>query len=185
MDSDHQVAVPSTASILGHPIHPMLVPFPIAFFIGALATDVAAWLSGDPFWARVSFWLIAGGVGMGVLAALAGLTDFLTIKRVRALNAARFHFLGNATVMVLSIISLTLRWGDPVAGLWPWGLVLSAAVTALLGVTGWLGGELVYKHGIGMQAGSRRSGHADDALAANSSAAERPDLYRKSGGRAG
>jgi uncharacterized membrane protein len=150
MRIDDERGVPSTASIMGHPIHPMLVPFPIAFLVGAFVSDLAFWGTADPFWARASMWLVGAGLVMGALAALAGLTDFLTIERVRSLSAAWMHFLGNAAALLLSLWNLLHRLGDPAAGVVPGGLVLSLVVVAILLVTGWLGGELAYRHRIGM-----------------------------------
>ena len=93
MPSDFR-GVRSTAAIFGHPIHPMLVVFPIGFLVGALATDLAFWGTSDPFWARASEWLLGAGIVMGALAAVAGLIEFVTISRVRSLAAGWVHFLG-------------------------------------------------------------------------------------------
>src|SRR3954471_17500016 len=101
MSDDLTKDAPSTAAVGGHPIHPMLIPFPIAFLCGALATDLAFWGTGDSFWARNSFWLLAAGLVTGVLAALFGLIDFLTIPRARSLAAAWVHFIGNDVVLIL------------------------------------------------------------------------------------
>lgn len=151
MDTEQQFGARSVASVFGHPIHHMLVSFPIAFFIGALATDVAAWRGGDAFWARCSFWLLAAGLVVGVLAALVGLVDYASIGKARRLSAATYHAVGNVLVMALAAINLYLRTGaDFGGGTWPWPLILSAAVTLLLIGTGWYGGELAYRHGIGV-----------------------------------
>ena len=108
---------PSTAAIGGHPIHPMLVVFPIAFLVGALATDLAFWRTGDHFWALASEWLLGAGVVMGALAAVAGLIEFLTITRVRSLVAGWVHFLGNAAAILIALWNLLYRLGgDPSAG---------------------------------------------------------------------
>jgi uncharacterized membrane protein len=146
--------IASTARIAGHPIHPMLVPFPIAFLIGAPLADLTFWNTRDPFWAAAGAWLVGAGVAGGALAALAGLTDFLGSRRVRALRVAWIHFLGNATAILLAILNLYLRTSAPSAAeaVLPWGLALSAAVVAILAVTGWLGWELVYRHGVGIAA---------------------------------
>jgi uncharacterized membrane protein len=141
----------SRAAIAGHPIHPMLVPFPIAFLVGALASDLAFWGTGDPFWARASEWLLGAGLVMGSLAAVAGLIDFLSIREARAVAAGWVHFLGNATAMILALWNLVQRLtGDPTAIL-PGGLILSALVVVIFLVTGWLGGELVFRHRIGVR----------------------------------
>jgi uncharacterized membrane protein len=112
-------SIPSTAAIREHPLHPLLVPFPIAFLVGALASDLAFLGSGDPFWARASAWLIGAGVVMEALAAVAGLTDFLGSNRVQSITAAWVHFLGNAIAMLLAIWNLVLRLGEGEVGRCP------------------------------------------------------------------
>jgi uncharacterized membrane protein len=149
-NGDHSGGVPSRAAIAGHPIHPMLIPFPIAFFVGALVTDLVFLLTGDPFWARTSLWLIVGGLAGGLIAAIFGLTDFLTIPRVREHSIGWIHALGNGTVLLLSLVNLLLRLANPQGGVLPWGLLLSFIVTGILVVTGWFGGELAYRHMVGV-----------------------------------
>ena len=162
MPLPERFGIRSTARIGGHPIHPMLVPFPIAFLIGALLSDLAYAGTRDAFWATASAWLVGAGVVGGVLAALAGVTDFLGNERIRALSDAWHHFLGNGLAMVLSLVSLFLRVSrGPAEALLPWGLVLSLATVGILAYTGWLGGELVYHHRVGLadaedEAGSGR-----------------------------
>ncbi|TIW85842.1 MAG: DUF2231 domain-containing protein, partial [Mesorhizobium sp.] len=81
----------STASIAGHPIHPMLVTIPIACFVGTLLTDIAYWRTAEMTWANFSTWLVTVGVIVGILAAIAGLTDFLGSRRIRAQPTAWLH----------------------------------------------------------------------------------------------
>ncbi len=150
MAHEHREGVESTAAIAGHPVHPMLIPFPISFLVGALVTDLVYWSTGSSFWAQASFWLIGAGLATGLLAAIFGLTDFLTIKRVREHTAGWIHFLGNATVLVIALVNLWLRWADPAAAIVPWGVVLSAIIGLILIVTGWYGGELSYRHKVGI-----------------------------------
>lgn len=146
---EHSEGVTSTAAIGGHPIHPMLVPFPIALLCAALATDIVYIVADDPFWARASLWLIAGGIVTGLLAALFGLIDFATIRRARQ-KAGWIHALGNVTVVVVSLGNLLLRWDDPAGAVQPLGLALSAVVAFILLITGWYGGELAYRYKIGV-----------------------------------
>jgi uncharacterized membrane protein len=136
----------STAQVAGHPIHPMLIPFPIAFFVGTLATDIVLAATRDPFWARMSFYLICAGLVMAALAAVAGLTDFLSDRLLRTAGTALHHMLGNVAVVVLEIVSLIVRVGPhhPANAL-PWGLIISIVVSLLLLYTGWLGGRMVYE----------------------------------------
>ena len=140
----------STAKIMGHPVHPMLIPFPIGFLVGALLSDMAYWLTRDPFWATASVYLLGAALVFAALAALAGFADFFGDKRVRSLGAARHHMIGNLTAVLLSLFNFVLRLGDAEDALLPNGLILSAIVGLILIYTGWLGGELVYRHRVGI-----------------------------------
>lgn len=140
--------VPSTVNIAGHPLHPPMVVFPVALLVGAAATDIAYWFTKDLFWARGSFWLIIGGLLTGIVAALIGLMDFIKIGRVRKHTAGWAHMYANVTSLVLTAINLGLRLGDPTENLLYTGLIISAVVATLLGIGGWFGGELIYRHKI-------------------------------------
>ena len=139
----------STAKIAGHPIHPMLIPFPIVCFVGTLVTDVVYSRSHDAGWATASHWLLGIGLLMAALAAVAGLTDYLGDDRIRRLGAALKHMLANVTAVVLEVVNLVLRLNNPdfilSTGIW-----ISAVVVLILLYSGWLGGELVFRHGIGV-----------------------------------
>lgn len=147
---EHTAGITSTVNIAGHPIHPVLIPFPIAFLVGALLTDIGYWLAEDVFWARASLWLVGAGLVTGLLAAVVGAIDYFTIDRAQEHAAGKIHAAGNATVIVLATINLFIRWRDPAAGILWWGLLLSLLTAAILGVTGWYGGELAYRHKIGV-----------------------------------
>lgn len=150
MAREHSDGVESTAAIAGHPIHPMLIPFPISFLVGALVTDLVYWSTNGAFWAESSFWLILAGLITGAIAAVFGLIDFLTIERVREHSAGWIHFIGNAAVLVIALISVLMRWDNPEAAVMPWGLLLSVVTGLILIVTGWYGGELAYRHKVGI-----------------------------------
>lgn len=143
---------PVVAAIGRHPIHPMLVPLPIGLLVGALLSDLAFWIDGNSLLATASLWLTAAGLVTGIAAAAAGLTDFLGSPPIRELYHAHRHLLANAAVLVLAAISvaLRLRLGSLDAVL-PWGLPMSAAIVAMLGYSGWHGGEMVFGHGVGMR----------------------------------
>jgi uncharacterized membrane protein len=140
--------VPSTVAIAGHPIHPVIVTLPIAFLVAAPATDIGYWLTGDLFWARTSVWLIGAGLVTGILAALTGLMDFIKIGRVRKHTAGWAHMYINVTALVLTAINLGLRLANPADNILFTGLIVSVIIAALLGASGWYGGELVYRHKI-------------------------------------
>jgi uncharacterized membrane protein len=150
MDGHHHKAVRSNVAIAGHPVHPMLIPFPIAFLVGALVTDLIFWGTGNPFWAQASVYLVVAGLVTGVIAAAVGFTDFVTLPQVRAHRMAWVHFLGNALVLLLALIRALYSWSEPETTVMPTGLILSGAMTVLLIVTGWAGGELAYRHKIGV-----------------------------------
>jgi FtsP/CotA-like multicopper oxidase with cupredoxin domain/uncharacterized membrane protein len=156
---EHTRGVPATAAISGHPLHPALIPFPIAFLVGALGTDLGVWATGEPFWARAGLWLTGAGAWLGLLAAIPGLVDFATIDRARVHRIGWVHALGNGAVLALAMVSWLLRLGDPEDAVLPWGLVLSALTAGLLTVTGWLGGELAYRHMIGVTGHGHPSHH--------------------------
>jgi uncharacterized membrane protein len=156
---NHTRGVPSTAAIAGHPIHPALVVFPIGLLVGAFGADLGFWWTDDSFWARASLWLTGTGMALGAVAAVAGLVDFLTIDRARVHRAGWVHTLSAGLVLVLAAASWLLRLGNPVAAVLPWGLVLSAINAGLLVVVGWVGGELAYRHMIGV---TGHGGHDDD-----------------------
>jgi uncharacterized membrane protein len=161
---EHSEGVRSTAAFAGHPIHAMLVPFPFGFLVGALLSDLAYWWLRDPFWARASFWLIVAGVVSGLVAAVFGLIDFLTIRRARH-TAGWVHLTGNPLAVLLSLASLVIRLGNPEAAVLPLGLGLSLVVGVILVITGWMGGELAYRYKVGV-IGTERWGEEPPAAGA-------------------
>lgn len=142
----------SKAAIAGHPLHPMMIHFPVAALIGLVATDAAFVLGGDPFWARAGVWLAGVGAVGGWAASLAGLVDLLTVQRVRRLITAWGHAL--IAVMMLSLASLNwaMRLPDQAFTqvVLPWGLGLSLLTAAFISLAAYLGGRLVYEHAVGV-----------------------------------
>ena len=147
---DDNEAAPSRAAINGHPVHPMIVPFPIAFLVGTLFADVALFVTADPFWARAGLWLLGAGLVTGVAAAVFGAIDFVSVERARSLAAGWMHFIGNAAALLLAGWNFATRLGEAAAAVAPGGIILSLATAFILVVTGWLGGELAYRHRIGV-----------------------------------
>jgi uncharacterized membrane protein len=139
----------STATIGGHPIHPMLIPFPIVCFIGCLVTDIVFLNNHDPGWATASRYLLAVGLVFAALAAVAGLTDFMGDDRIRSSSTALQHMLANVTAVVLELVNFFLRLNnnDSIAKV---GIYLSVIVALILVFSGWKGGELVFRHGVGV-----------------------------------
>ena len=139
----------STAKIAGHPIHPMLIPFPIVCFVGTFVTDVVYSRNHDAGWATASHWLLGVGLAMAALAAVTGLTDYLGDSRVRGLSDALKHMLANVTAVVLELVNLVLRLrsDDFIDST---GVYISGIAVLLLLYSGWKGGDLVYRHGVGV-----------------------------------
>lgn len=128
----------------------MLVPVPIVCFIGALLTDIAYCATAEMMWADFSAWLLVVGVIVGVLAAVAGLTDFLGNRLVREQTPAWPHLVGNAAVLVIAVFNALIHTRDAWTSVWPTGLILSIVTVLILPVTGWLGWAMVYRHGVGV-----------------------------------
>jgi uncharacterized membrane protein len=139
----------STLKIGDHPIHPMLIPFPIVCFILTFAADVAYSRTTDLFWATGSRWLLGIGLVTAALAAVAGLTDYLGDTKLRASTDALKHMLANVTAVVLELVNFFLRLGNPdfVASA---GVYLSGIVVLILLYSGWKGGDLIYRSGVGV-----------------------------------
>lgn len=141
----------STAQIAGHPLHPMLIPFPIVSFIGALITDVM-WLTTDEGgWATASNWLLGIGLATAVIAAATGMADYLGDDRVRKIGAATRHMIANIVVVTLEAVNLVVRLTGGTDQIGAIGIWLSLASVLILAYSGWLGGELVYRHRVGVQ----------------------------------
>jgi len=141
----------STARLFGHPIHPMLVPFPIVCFIGALVTDLAYLGSANIMWSNFSIWLITVGLVIGGLAAVTGIIDYAGDRRVRTAGPATLHMILNICVFVIELFNAFVHSRDGWTSVVPTGLTLSIISVVLLGVSGWLGASLVYKHGVGVR----------------------------------
>ena len=136
----------STAQVAGHPIHPMLIPFPVAFLVATLVSDLVFLRTGNPGWATASLWLLGAALVMAALSAAAGLIDFLGDERIRDLSAAWHHMIGNVIAVVLALINWYRRYAATEPGIPSGGVVLSLLVVLILLYTGWRGWEMVYKH---------------------------------------
>ena len=141
----------STAQIGGHPIHPMLIPFPITCLVGAFVTDLIFLNSGDRGFATASHWLIGFGIGTALLAATFGMIDYMGDDRIRRLGVALQHMLANVTAVVISVINFVIRLDDTASDVSSLGVFLSGAVVLILLYSGWLGGHMVYRHRVAVQ----------------------------------
>ncbi|HEX5723953.1 MAG TPA: DUF2231 domain-containing protein [Longimicrobiaceae bacterium] len=140
--------------VLGHPVHQMLIVLPLGTLTGAVLFDLCHLASGGEQWALVSYWLIALGVLSGLLAAVFGLADWTEIPAgTRARRVGAVHGLGNVAVVSLFALSWLLRRDAPTDPE-TLAIVLSLAGGGLSMLTGWLGGELVGRLGVGVDDGA-------------------------------
>jgi uncharacterized membrane protein len=142
------------AKVMGHPVHQMLIVFPLGMFSTAVIFDVIHLINGGAMWSIVSYWMIAAGIIGGLCAALFGVIDWSKIPSgTRANRLGVLHGLGNVAVVSLFVVSWWLRRPDPgnpsVAAI---SFMVVGAGLSL--VTGWLGGELVDRLGVGVDDGA-------------------------------
>ncbi len=141
--------VGSAIALVGHPIHVIMVHFPIAFAIATLGVDVFYWFSGDAFWARVGIWSTGMAFWSGVAASIVGTGELLLVRGIRLLEASWSHAVAAMTLVAIVGANWGLRLIDP-ASILPHGLALSALATVMVGFAGWHGGKLVFDHGVGV-----------------------------------
>lgn len=142
------------AKLFGHPIHPMLIVFPLGLLSTSVIFDIVARLTGGPLWSVTAYYMIVAGIIGGLLAAVPGVVDWLGIPRnTRARRIGLIHGVGNVAVLALFALSWLTRRHDPSA-LGGLSFVLSLIGLGVALVTGWLGGELVYRHAMGVDEGA-------------------------------
>ena len=142
------------AKLFGHAIHQMLIPFPLGLLGTSVVFDLIRIAGGPPVLAGVAYWMIIAGVVAGLLAAPFGFADWTKIPSgTRAKRIGAMHGIGNVIVVLLFALSWWLRSGDPAT---PGGLALGLSLVGLglALVTGWLGGELVDRLGVGVDDGA-------------------------------
>jgi len=136
------------AVVLHHPIHAILIAFPIAFFVGSLGADIIFVASRVEFWRKCALALIAFGIVGALAAAIAGLVDYRTAPMSgSAFDIATDHRNVNFALAGIFVVNFIIRLRRP--GHW-FGYVLTLAGFAAVMYAGWSGGELVYRHGVGV-----------------------------------
>lgn len=139
---------------MGHPVHPMLVNYPLGLLTIAPIFDVIHWITRNGYWSTVAFWMIAVGTAAGLLAAVTGTIDWLGIPAgSRAKMVGLIHGVGNYFILALFVISwltrLNAQANPPIIA-----SVLTFLGAALFMVTGYLGGELTIHFGVGIEPGA-------------------------------
>jgi uncharacterized membrane protein len=154
----------SPASIKGHPIHPMLVGMPIGLWVFSLVADLVYQLGlGDESWARTAQYCIGGGIVGALLAAVPGLFDLLSLSDPRVKRMGVIHMSVNLVVVAIFAVSFLLRMNGLPGDTGP--IVLSGLGVVLLGVGGWMGGELVFRHGVAVDTSAPAESYPEGARA--------------------
>jgi uncharacterized membrane protein len=137
------------ANIAGHPIHPMLVTIPIGLWVFSLVCDLVGMRSATPQdWSLVAFYAMVGGIVGALAAAVPGLIDLLSLHGRPIQKTAIIHMSINLAIVVLYVINAWTRYAASVNG--ATSLALSVLAVAMLLVSGWLGGKMVFTAGVGV-----------------------------------
>ena len=148
--ADYRESIISRAAIGGHPLHPMLIHFPVAALVGLLPVDLAYLWTSDDFWWRAGLWLAGVGALGGWVASIFGLIDLVSVRQIRLKITAWCHAI--LAVMMLSLASLNwlLRYLNDGDQMLYWALYLSVVTAVLISLAAYLGGRLVYEHAVGV-----------------------------------
>lgn len=142
----------SHASIGGHPIHPMIIPFPIALWVFSLIADLIYLWVRNPLWRDyIAFYTLLGGIIGGAAAAVPGVIDWLSLKDREVVKIANWHARLNVIALLIFAASFYLRTmsgAGLVSGNYTIPVGLSVLGVILIAISGWLGGEMVFKHGV-------------------------------------
>jgi uncharacterized membrane protein len=142
----------SPASIGGHPIHPMIIPFPIGLWVFSFVADLIYLWRGNPVWSNyIAFYSLLGGILGAAVAALPGLIDWLSIKNPSVVKIANWHARLNVIALLVFAASFYLRTTSGaklVSGSYTIPVALSLLGVILISISGYLGGEMVFRHGV-------------------------------------
>ena len=174
--------------ILRHAVHLMLIVFPLGLLGTGVIFDLIAKFTGNEGFYGVSYWMIAAGIVGGLLAAIFGFMDWMSIRsETRAKRIGAYHGLGNLAIVILFALSWWMRSNDPNQIPSDLAYTLSLLVFLLSLVTGWLGGELVYRMGMAVEDGANEN--APNSLTTERpierSQSQSPGRKKQTGGRTG
>lgn len=172
----------STVNVAKHPVHAMLVPLPIGLWIFSLVCDIIFYATGLGIWNTVAVYCMAAGVIGALLAALPGFFDLYKLPASRAKSLGITHMSINLGIVVLFIADFFWRYNVLPGAVGPF--ILSIVGILALGVSGWLGGELVYVHGVAVDpAGEMALQPAEETVATGAAAIERRVNVRRDSDR--
>jgi uncharacterized membrane protein/nitrite reductase/ring-hydroxylating ferredoxin subunit len=140
----------SKAQIKGHPIHPILVGFPIAFFTGTLLFDILAQTNDRPEFGTIGYYLEIAGIIAALITAIPGIIDYFFTLPPKSSGKKRgtLHGLINITVVIIFSVAWYYRKGEAAS----FGVIIGLEALGVigLGISGWLGGTMVYRNQIGV-----------------------------------
>jgi uncharacterized membrane protein len=144
----------SPASIGGHPVHPMLVPFPIGLWVFSVIADLIYLWRGNPvWWNYIAFYTLLGGTLGAAAAAVPGFIDWLSLKDPKVVKVANWHARLNVIALLIYAASFYLRTTSGarlVSGSYTIPIALSLLGVVMISISGYLGGEMVFRHGVGV-----------------------------------
>lgn len=145
----------SKAKFMGHPIHPMLIVFPLGLFVASVIFDIVYLINGNAIFPTIAFYTMSLGIIGGLVAAIFGFRDWLAIPSgTRAKSVGGVHGLGNLLIVLLFIASWVMRYNTTAFIPTTLAFFLTLVGVLLATVTGWLGGELVDRLGVGVWPGA-------------------------------
>jgi uncharacterized membrane protein len=154
----------ASANIAGHPIHPLIVTIPIGLWSFALVADIMYLWRENPAWIWVAYYCLGAGCLVAILAAVVGMIDLFGVKDKGAFHAGSIHAAVNVVALIVFAVDFYMRTGHGPNIPAPSSRVpfaLSIVGVALILVSGWLGGELVYRYGLAVN--DRHDGLPRDA----------------------
>lgn len=154
-------SVESRVAFMRHPLHPIVVVYPIVCLSLLLPADLAYLWTGDAFWARAAWWLNVLGLASGLGAAVLGMLDMLLIRVARRHVSVWNHFVAGVMLLALAALGVWLRVLDTHV-VSTWAVVQSALCLLMVLVVGWLGGTLTFGHGIGVYGHTAKAQPSDD-----------------------
>jgi uncharacterized membrane protein len=141
-------------TVFGHPLHAILTDFPLACFALAFLWNIVAILVNRQPWYAMTFWSMLTGLILVIPTALVGLLDYTKVleRRHPGRGTATFHLIANVTATFFFLVSVVFRGGpgELVGARKFWTFLFALVGIAILSLGGYLGGRLVYHHGIGI-----------------------------------
>lgn len=150
MDPVYSRGTGSVVQIGGHPLHPLIVPLVIGAVVAVFAADIAFVSTARPIFLDIGRYALLAGLIAGAAAALTGAVEFMSLPRARTMGIGWGHAISNVAVLILMVVNYRVRMQDGIEPIVPYGLLLSTVALALTGLAGWFGGEMVYRHGVGV-----------------------------------